>query len=195
MVSKWIFKTFYMKSIDPIGNGFVSILPTNYEAGYPLTNIIKWDDENAGKLTYVQKTDAIITLTFDKPISFRKYRMQVLRSNRYMKGWKIEASYDGVGFATIDSKEENFCFKNYSHDIFIDCGELTTRSFNVPITTAKVIKIIQTKPDSCGTYCIHLSGFDIFGERPEIICQNTNRMCRRSVTITYMITLLILFNS
>ena len=120
--------------------------------------------------------------------------LQVPKVHRYMTGWRIDVSYDGEGFTTIDSREENFCSKNYTNGANNDCGELTTRSFNVPITTAKVIKLVQTREDSCGTYCIHMSGFDVYGDSPNIICKNTHRM-QRSSPFKYPCILLIIYNS
>ena len=119
--------------------------------------------------------------------------MYVPKVHRYLTGWRIDASYDGTGFTTIDSKEELFCFKNYTNGVNIDCGELTIRSFKVPITTAKVIRLVQTKQDSCGTYCIHMGAFDIYGSSPNIICQNTHQTYQVSL-FKYSFVLLIITN-
>ena len=75
----------------------------------------------------------------------------------------------------------------------IDCGEKTTRSFSVPITNAKVIRIVQTKPDSCGTYYIHMGAFDIYGNPSNAICPNTHQTYRTSLFKYSFVLLIIAF--
>ena len=180
----WIFKDFYHKSVDPISTNFVSISPAGTSSN-PSSSLLKWDEKSTLWLQSNAPNLNIVTFTFAKPISFSRYRMQVLYPNRYMTGWRIDASYDGTNFTTINSKEENFCFKDYPHGNVIDCGEITTRSFKVPVTTAKKIRLVQTKADSCGTYCVHLSTFDIYGGSPELICF-THSKYRRNYLVCFI---------
>ena len=95
-----------------------------------------------------------------------KYALQVNNKTRYMTGWNFEASYDKNKFTIIDQNSENFCPKSWAHDNVIDCDGTTARVFNVPITTARSIKITMTKPDNCNPCLIELSFFDIFMTSP-----------------------------
>ena len=185
MTSKWIFNDFYNNSIDPINTKYVSISPAG-TVNSPLTNLIKWDETTAGCAGSVDQSLTTISFTFKNPISFSEYKIQQLANIRYMTGWKIDASFDGKTFTTIDSKEENFCTKNSIYGANVDCGEKTTRSFNIPITNAKVIRIVQTKPDIMGA-------FDIYGNPSNVICPNTHQTCRTSLFKYTFILLIIAF--
>ena len=178
--SKWIFDFFNLNSIDPISSKFVSVEPQD-ESNDSMTNLLKWDNTSVGRLCKTVTTFPTVSFIFKKPISFSNYKMQVKRGLRFMTGWRIDASFDGKRFTTIDSKDESFCFKNYTNQFgHINCDEFTSRSFDVPITTAKVIRLVQTKEDSCGTYCINMNWFDIYGNPSNAICINTCQTCRNS---------------
>ena len=124
-----------------------------------------------------------IYFKFKKAVAFSEYKIQYLKGKRYITGWRIDASFDSKTFTTIDSKEESLCLKNYTSSANgdVDCGEKTTRSFSVPITNAKIIRFVQTKPDSCGTYYIHMGAFDIYGNLSNVINLNTHQTCRTSL--------------
>ena len=107
-----------------------------------------------------------VQINFEKPVTFMKYALQVNNKTRYMTGWNFEASYDKNKFTIIDQNSENFCPKSWAHDNVIDCDGTTARVFNVPITTARSIKITMTKPDNCNPCLIELSFFDIFMTSP-----------------------------
>ena len=61
--------------------------------------------------------------------------------------------------AIFDDKDEHFCFGHTSEN---DCDNVTTRTFDIPISTAKSTKITMTKPDSRNSYCFQPSNIDFY---------------------------------
>ena len=78
---------------------------------------------------------------------------------RYFTGWNLMVSIDQQSYAVIDDKDEHFCFGRTSGN---DCNETTTRTFNVPISTANSTKITMTKPDSRNSYWFQPSNIDFY---------------------------------
>ena len=187
---KWIIKGLYDKGIDVIEKGILSVSP-NATKTYS-NNIFKWD-KTSNSVIY-EETHGPLIITFTKPVTFSRYKIQIKAGNRYMRGWNLSVSYDNISFTVIDTRNENFCAVNitYDNNPAIDCGELTTKTFYVPLTTAKAIKLCSTTKDSSGTYALHFVGFDIFATQSqgELLDQSKCKTTHSMKTIV-LITLLL----
>lgn len=165
MVFKWILKRMYDSSIDPVSTGFVDASYTTTEGN--IGNATNFFSRDLNKYTNLQSgLNEGIIVKFNNSITITKYMLRLKQKQRFLKGWKVEGSYDGNTYMTIDEKNENFCLKTYEHNKYLDCGELTIRAFNIPPTTVKNLRITMTQKDSCGTYWFHFGGFDVLGALP-----------------------------
>ena len=171
----WIFKSFTSRSINVTETGFASVEPPGINK--PSTNVFEWTVDNG--IGIDMKTEGPLIITFNKPILISKYRILVKNGRRYMKGWNISISNDGLDFITIDSKSEDFC-KTFAigNNGDIDCGEITDRIFSIPTMTIKKIKLSLTVPNSCSTYEIHINAFDVFGTTKTNEFYYSCRQCR-----------------
>ena len=185
MKFSWIFDEFAKSSIDPIETGFVTIQPQIHN-NQPLEfrNILKRD--NSLDLSIFPKQ---VNFTFKKKMTIAGYRLQTPYTKRYLKGWNVSLSIDGVSFVIIDSKKENFCFSDYIHDGYIDCGETTTREFPISPTEAKFMKIEMTENDSCGSEWIEISQFDIFSSFTNFRCSLMNFQSRFFIFYMFLLYL------
>ena len=130
-----------------------------------------------------------INFTFSHPIKIYGYKIEIVYNARYLKGWKIRTSMDGSEFEDLDIKNEDFCFSNYTHGTFIDCGETTRREFNTQTRVAKYVNLVQTAADSCNTYAFHISTFDLFGYINQI--NTIKNECRQSISQIYVFIFLL----
>ena len=146
--------------IDPLNSKLIEVDSVTPSTDFPWQYLFAWDSKNWCAL--LNDGPHNLTITFKKPVTILKYQMQILYKVRYLTGWQFEISYDGNYFTVVDEKDENFCSTNYTHDGVIDCGTNTARTFPIPISSAKSVRLSMTKPDSTGTYQMELSGIDFY---------------------------------
>ena len=186
MTFSWIIKKIYDHSIDPIVTGFVDAEYTT--TSYVMSEATNILTRNTSEACYLREAlNKGIIITFKEPIIITKYMLQTTAKRRYLKGWKIEVSNDGISYMKIDEREENFCFENITNGNFIDCGVLTNRAFSIPVTTIKNLRLIMTKQDSCGTYNLELTGFDVFGTLSNHNIYCTNQLSQHMIHPTILL--------
>ena len=168
MVFEWIFKKRAEKGLNLTDTSFVHVSTLEIWSNYYVENMFKYDNQTQ----FVVKNNEphSVNLSFTKLYYITAYKLQVLPSTRYMTGWRIDTSIDGINFSPIDIRDEKLCFSDYIHDfdqeIAIDCLNLTTREFATQKTKFKYLNLVMTKKDSCNNevngYQLQLSLFDLF---------------------------------
>ena len=152
----WLFQRFTDLGINPIHTGFVT-LEHGIETYGNAENVVNWSTlellEIRGNL------GNYMAFHFTKPLIIKKYRMRYNVNIRYFTGWNLMVSIDQHTYAIFDDKDEHFCFGHTSEN---DCDNVTTRTFDIPISTAKSTKITMTKPDSRNSYCFQPSNIDFY---------------------------------
>ena len=152
----WLFQRFSDLEINPINTGFVT-LEHGQESYGNAENIVNWNNPQQYEIRGEYGNN--ITFHFTKPLIIKKYRMRYKVDIRYFTGWNLMVSIDQKSYAAIDDKDEHFCFGQTSIN---NCNETTTRTFNVPISTAKSTKITMIKPDSKDTYWFQPLNIDFY---------------------------------
>ena len=166
----WIVHQWSKTGINPIDNNLITVDCGKPTDGYPIENIFNWNDMNR---TIIQGKSLLnITFTFKDPVSIYKYMLQVPEKVRYLKGWKIEVSYDKSNFTTVDEKDVDFC-DGHLNNYYNDCNETTTKSFSIPLSTVYSIRLSMTKPDSSSTYRMEFSGVDFYVAPPNYLLLKT----------------------
>ena len=170
MVFSWIIQKFLRDNSNPVDKNYLTVDSITPFTGTSNKDLFNWDPSH--KFVLVGNNLHSITITFSKPITLMRYKLQVPYATRFLTGWSIETSFDGSQYTQIDKHEEDFCQTIYEHDNVKDCGELTERTFDVPITTAKKFKLTMTKKDSGNTYQMEFSGIDFFiaSSNHDLIC-------------------------
>ena len=186
MKKEWILSTaFKNKNIDSFYQ-FVHVDIPKIKTG-SLDNLFDSNISTICNTGYEPTTFQSINFTFENPITIYGYKIEVVYSQRYLKGWNLETSMNGEYFEILDSKTEKFCFSDYIHEDYIDCGETTSREFPTQTKMAKYVKLVQTDRDSCNSYAFHMSTFDIFGYL------NVENICEQSITQYSSIILVSIF--
>ena len=191
MVFYWLIHKLLKDSINAVDSQCLTVKSITPFEGTSSRDLFNWDPSH--KFVLVGNSLHNITITFSKPITIMKYQLQVPYATRFLTGWNIEASYDGSKFTQIDTHNENFCYKIYDHDDVKDCGELTQRIFDIPLTTAKSFKLVMTKQDSGGTYQMEFSGIDFYISSPnhDFICAsvlNENYLSLSIITSLFFVS-------
>ena len=155
MTFKWIVADFNTKSINPYNNGDILTTPTSTSSN-TIYKIFDWSLNE--KCVFSSNN---FKFDFRNPITIMQYRIRIPYSVRYLTGWKIEATY-GTKTSIIDTRDEKLCTKDYVHDGYTDCGEITTRTFNTNRTKLTSFNLILTKKDSCGSTNIEFTGIDFY---------------------------------
>ena len=163
MSFSWIVNKWYQSGIDPLAKNLITVDSVPEREDYPIKNMFLWNNNKYSRTILQSSSPHNVTFSFSKPISIYKYKIQIPQVI-YLTGWQFEVSYDGSFFTIVDDqKETKFCSTDQiTENGIINCGELTTRTFEIPLSTAKSLRISMTKPDSSNSYRMEFSGVDFY---------------------------------
>ena len=157
------------KCINALTEGIISVENNKTLDTAPIEYLFDWSDSNNMISIHNNEPHGII-ITFQKPVIISKYQIQYYQNVRFMTGWDIDISNYGDSFSSIDHKNEDFCFNKVATGNGYDCAEKTTRTFSVPISSARKIKLWMSKPDPFGTYWLSPSHIDFYLSEINNIC-------------------------
>ena len=158
-MESWLFLEIATKGLQI--SDWVNISTFLVSASGPL-NIFKQDSS----LFSITSSSISSNFTFELAYTFRPsmYKLEIPVNLRFMTGWKLEGSNNNSTFTELYSIETDLCtiIKN-NQFCSRDCGSLTIRTFSCSPGVFKYYRFSMVKPDSCGTYDLALSKFDLFG--------------------------------